>query len=166
MNDNQKCLFRYLFLIPIFFIAYLLILVRCKNKVGAACVWRADLAIKCLIAITVLDSAKSLKGSQRMGTGDFSKKNHRAPLFNDDLSSESTFGGIHLAGQYGTFKQASWRFEIGLAIKISKHLLSSQPVDGFCGIHVLFLWAHLCPAVTSCINKWIPAANRTTLNIE
>ncbi len=41
----------------------------------------------------------TLKGSQRMGDGRIFLKTFRATLFDDDLSNESDFGLIHLAGQ-------------------------------------------------------------------
>ncbi len=59
----------------------------------------AQLAIRCLIAITVRDSTVLLKGSHRMGDGWIFSKNLRASLFNDDPSNEPNFGRIHLAGQ-------------------------------------------------------------------
>jgi hypothetical protein len=42
----------------------------------------------------------TLKGSQSMGGRWIFLKNHRASLFNDDLSNEPNFGRIHLTGQY------------------------------------------------------------------
>ncbi len=43
---------------------------------------------------------ESLKGSHGMGDGWIFLKNHRASVFNEDISNEPNFGGIHLAGQY------------------------------------------------------------------
>jgi hypothetical protein len=44
--------------------------------------------------------SKTLKGSQRMGGGRIFQKNLGDTTFNKDLSNESNFGWIHLAGQY------------------------------------------------------------------
>jgi hypothetical protein len=40
------------------------------------------------------------KGLSRDGGRANLKKNHRASLFDDDLSNEPNFGKIHLTGQY------------------------------------------------------------------
>jgi hypothetical protein len=48
----------------------------------------------------VRDGTIALKGSDSMGDGRIFLKRLRDTSFNKDLSSEPTFGRIHLAGQY------------------------------------------------------------------
>ena len=48
----------------------------------------------------VRDGANAVKGSHSMGVGRIFLKNLKDAPFNKDLSNESIFGRIHLAGQY------------------------------------------------------------------
>jgi hypothetical protein len=61
----------------------------------------AHLSIGCLIRnLKTRRRSNTLKGSQRTGCGQNALKNLRASPFNKDLSNETTFSPIHLAGQY------------------------------------------------------------------
>ncbi len=71
----------------------------------------AHLAIKCLMAISVLDDAESLKGFQTMGDRQIFLKNRHASSFYKDLSNESILAGsISLDS---TFKSIVWPSGLG-----------------------------------------------------
>jgi len=98
----KKSSFRNWPLILNFDIAYLQILVLCKNKsaVRAVCAQLRNWQLGTSWPITVQDGAVTLKGSQRIADGQIFLKTLRASLFNDDHSIEPNFGRIHLAGQW------------------------------------------------------------------
>jgi hypothetical protein len=71
-----------------------------KNKQTSITTFRYPiLSVACFLTPLLFQYPLPLKGSHRMGDGRIFSKNLRASLFNDDLSNESNFGQIHLAGQ-------------------------------------------------------------------
>jgi hypothetical protein len=100
IDDNQKKFIPHLAIENDFFHSAFVNPCKTKGAVRAVCALLRICPLSTSWAITVQDGALALKGSHSMGDGQIFLKTRRDVSFNKVLWNKSTFGRIHLAGQY------------------------------------------------------------------